>query len=68
MAVGNHSLRFIAFMARRGWDDDEIRLMYNHALHEVYLSSPSIHTWMKAEAWLGNTQGSAGQEVSADRG
>ena len=58
MAQGRNSLKFIALMARRGWGDDSIRAMYNYALRNNHLSSPSRERWLKAEEWWHGEQSS----------
>ena len=52
MAVGNHSLQFIAMMARLGWSDLEVRKMYNHALKNNLLKSNSRNVWLLAAKWM----------------
>ena len=52
MVVGNHSLQFIAMMARLGWTDLEIRKMYNHALKCDLLKSNNRNVWLLAAKWM----------------
>lgn len=54
MAVGNNSLGFIALMARRGYDNRAIRIMYNYALHTDRLISKREEKWLEVEEWYLN--------------
>lgn len=54
MAVGNNSLRFIAYMARKGYDDTAIRIMYDRALYSSHIISPREEKWDEVEEWYVN--------------
>lgn len=51
MAVGNNSIGFIAMMARLGWTNHDIRVMYDHAVECDFLKSPKEDHWKKVALW-----------------
>lgn len=51
MAQGRNSLKFIALMARLGWDDEAIHIMYKHALRNGALCSHKKETWLRSAKW-----------------
>lgn len=53
MAVGKNSLKFIAWCARSGCNDEHIREMYDWVLHCGGLSSSKIETWCRLlDLWV----------------
>jgi hypothetical protein len=54
LAVGNNSLGFIALMARRGYTNEQIRVMYNYALRSDRLISRKEERWLEVEEWYLN--------------
>lgn len=54
MAVGNNTLAFIALMARRGYDNQAIRIMYDRALHTSRILSKREEKWLEVEEWYLN--------------
>lgn len=54
MAQGRNSLKFIAMMARRGWEDGPILVMYSHALVKNHLQSNKEERWLQSEEWYIN--------------
>jgi hypothetical protein len=69
LAVSKSSLEFIALMARRGWSDENIRGLYDHALKNDDLCTSSRERWLKSEEeWYhGNSASKSGTQESADR-
>jgi hypothetical protein len=51
MAVGNNSIGFIAWLARLGWTNSDIRIMYDYAVSNGHLKSSREEKWKEVARW-----------------